>query len=80
VSGEDREDAVVFSVTDDGPGIPPGQQDRVFELFEQSSRDDEGTGIGLAICKRIVDRHEGDIWVESEPGEGATFYVSIPAQ
>jgi signal transduction histidine kinase len=78
VSGEDREDAVVFSVTDDGPGIPADQQERVFELFEQSNRDDEGTGIGLAICQRIVNRHEGDIWIESTPGEGATFHVSFP--
>ena len=78
VSGEEREDEVVFAVADDGPGIPPDQQDRVFELFEQSNRDDEGTGIGLAICQRIVNRHEGDIWIESEPGEGATFYVSLP--
>ncbi|AZH25450.1 sensor histidine kinase [Haloplanus aerogenes] len=78
VSGEDRDDAVVFSVADDGPGIPPAQQERIFEIFEQSDRDDEGTGIGLAICQRIVDRHEGDIWVESAEGEGATFYVSFP--
>ena len=78
VSGEEREDAVVFTVADDGPGIPPDQQGRVFELFEQSHRDDEGTGIGLAICQRIVNRHEGDIWIESTPGEGATFHVSFP--
>jgi signal transduction histidine kinase len=78
VSGDERDDAVVFSVSDDGSGIPPDQQERVFELFEQSNRDDEGTGIGLAICQRIVNRHEGDIWIESTPGEGATFYASFP--
>jgi signal transduction histidine kinase len=78
VSGEDGEDAVVFSVSDDGPGIPADQQERVFELFEQSNRDDEGTGIGLAICQRIVNRHEGDIWIESTPGDGATFHASFP--
>ncbi|GAB3317316.1 sensor histidine kinase [Haloplanus salinarum] len=80
VAGEEREDSVVFSVADDGPGIPADQQDRVFELFEQSSRDDEGTGIGLAICRRIVDRHGGDIWIESEEGEGTTFHVEFPTR
>ena len=78
VSGAEREDAVVFSISDDGPGIPSDQQERVFELFEQSDRDDGGTGIGLAICQRIVNRHEGDIWVESTPEEGATFHASFP--
>jgi signal transduction histidine kinase len=78
VDGEERADGVVLSVADNGPGIPPDQQERVFELFEQSSRDDDGTGIGLAICQRIVNRHEGEIWIESEDGEGATFYVEFP--
>jgi signal transduction histidine kinase len=78
VSGEERSDAVALSVTDNGPGIPPDQQERVFELFEQSSREDEGTGIGLAICQRIVNRHEGEIWVESDDGKGATFHVELP--
>jgi signal transduction histidine kinase len=80
VGGEEREDEVVFTVADDGPGIPADQQERVFELFEQSDRGDEGTGIGLAICQRIVNRHEGDIWIESTPGEGTTFHVSFPTR
>jgi signal transduction histidine kinase len=79
VGAVERGETVVFSVADDGPGIPADQHDRIFELFEQSSRSDDGTGIGLAICQRIVNRHEGDIWVESEAGEGATFYVELPA-
>jgi PAS domain S-box-containing protein len=78
VDGEAHADAVVFSITDNGPGIPPDQHERVFELFEQSSRDDDGTGIGLAICQRIVNRHEGDIWIESDEGEGTTFHVELP--
>jgi signal transduction histidine kinase len=78
VSARRREDAVVFSVADDGPGIPEGEQEAVFDLFEQRDRDSDGTGMGLAICQRIVDRHGGDIWVESEAGEGATFRFSIP--
>jgi PAS domain S-box-containing protein len=78
VGAERRDDAVVFSVADDGPGIPEDEQDAVFDLFEQRDRDSDGTGMGLAICRRIVDRHGGDIWVESEPGEGTTFRFSIP--
>jgi len=80
VDGEERTDTVVFSVADDGPGIPEDQQERMFELFEQSSRDDEGTGIGLAVCRRIVDRHEGDIWIESAEGEGTTFHIALPTR
>lgn len=71
-------DEWVFSVADNGPGIPPGQVDNVFELFAGS--DEEGsTGMGLAICRRIVERHDGEIWVESTPGEGSTFSFTVPA-
>jgi chemotaxis family two-component system sensor kinase Cph1 len=69
----------IFSVADNGEGIPENRQDRIFELFEQGSRDDEGTGIGLAICDRIVSRHGGEMWVESAEGAGTTFYFSIPS-
>ncbi|MEF8785022.1 MAG: ATP-binding protein [Haloarculaceae archaeon] len=78
IGATQHEDEVVFSVSDDGPGIPDSQQERIFEIFEQGSRDDEGTGIGLAICDRIVSRHDGEMWVESTEGEGTTFYFSIP--
>jgi chemotaxis family two-component system sensor kinase Cph1 len=78
VDAERDGDGVVFSVADDGPGIPADQQEGVFEIFEQGSRDDEGTGIGLAVCQRIVNRHGGDIWVESTAGEGATFRFRLP--
>lgn len=71
-------DEYVFSVSDDGPGIPETQQERVFELFKQGDRTADGTGIGLAICDRIVARHGGDIWVESDDGGGTTFFFSIP--
>jgi chemotaxis family two-component system sensor kinase Cph1 len=73
----DRE--VDFSVADDGPGIPEDQQERIFEIFEQGGRDDDGTGIGLAVCQRIVNRHGGDIWVESTDREGSTFHFTMPA-
>jgi signal transduction histidine kinase len=78
--GAERQDGeVVFSVSDDGPGIPENRQERIFEIFEQGSRDNDGTGIGLAICDRIVSRHGGSMSVESAEGEGATFSFSVPA-
>jgi PAS domain S-box-containing protein len=68
-----------LSVSDEGVGIDPGDADRIFEVFQSlHGPDDQGSGIGLALCKRIVERHGGDIWVESSPGEGATFSFTLP--
>jgi PAS domain S-box-containing protein len=71
----------VVSVEDEGIGIDPDDQNRVFEVFQRlhSHEEHEGTGIGLALCRRIIERHGGDIWVESESGEGSTFYFTLPA-
>ena len=73
---------VTVSVADEGIGIDPADADRIFEIFQRlhSREDHSGAGIGLALCERIVERHGGDIWVDSDPGEGATFYVTLPAQ
>jgi len=80
VGVEDEGDDYVFTVADDGVGIEPDQQDRVFDIFTRGERndDDDGTGIGLTLCKRIVNAHDGEITLESTPGEGTTFYIRIP--
>ncbi len=81
ISAERQGNRCVFSVADQGIGIDPEYVDQIFEIFNRLHSNDEcqGTGIGLSLCQKIVDHHGGDIWVDTEPGAGTTFYFTLPA-
>ena len=76
--GSDPSGNPVFFVRDNGMGIAPEYHERIFGLFDKLDAVSEGTGIGLALVKRIIEFHGGRIWVESEVGKGSTFYFTLP--
>lgn len=79
VGAREEEDAVVCWVRDNGSGIQPAYQDKVFELFERLDSRPPGTGVGLALVKRVVELHGGRVWIDSAGGgQGSTFYFTIP--
>jgi len=78
VGAEPRESDVLICVRDNGIGVPATHHETIFRVFERLNGSERpGTGMGLAICRRIVERHGGRIWVESEPGRGAAFYFTL---
>jgi hypothetical protein len=81
VSCKQETEQWTFAVKDNGIGIEPQYRERIFQIFQRlhTRQEFEGSGIGLAICKKIIERHGGQIWVESELGAGATVYFTIPS-
>ncbi len=70
----------VFYVKDNGMGVAPEYHERIFGLFNKLDAKSEGTGVGLALVKRIIEVHEGRIWIESKLGQGSTFLFTLPSQ
>ncbi|MGD1855104.1 MAG: ATP-binding protein [Leptolyngbyaceae cyanobacterium] len=79
ITAQQQPNSWIFSVQDNGIGIPENQQKRIFKLFQRlhNQREYQGYGIGLAICKKIVEHYQGTIWLESSPGEGTIFYFTL---
>jgi signal transduction histidine kinase len=79
ISAEEKDGIICCSVEDNGTGISSDYHDQIFRLFERPDSEVTGTGVGLALVKRIIEVHGGKIWVESEGlGCGSTFYFTLP--
>ena len=81
IQAEKQNNNWLFSIKDNGIGIEPGSKDRIFKIFQRLHTIDKykGTGIGLAVCKKAIQRHGGDIWIDSEVGKGTTFFFTMPS-
>ena len=80
MGGTRDKDEIRFYIRDHGQGIDPKYHQKIFALFQRLHNDRQGSGVGLAIVSRIMEIHNGRVWVESQPGEGATFWLAFPAQ
>jgi light-regulated signal transduction histidine kinase (bacteriophytochrome) len=81
IAAESRGNEQILSVRDNGIGFRPEYAEQIFGIFKRLHREEyPGTGIGLAICKRIVERHRGSIWARGEEGRGATFFFTMPGK
>ena len=80
ITGQQVNDQVVYCVRDNGIGIPEEHHSKIFEIFQRLNPSaTTGEGLGLSIVKKILSRHNGSIWVESEPGVGSRFFVLLPS-
>jgi signal transduction histidine kinase len=81
ISAQEKANEVIVAVKDTGLGISPERKEKLFRIDSNSStigtKNEKGTGIGLLLCKEFIEKHNGQIWVDSEPGKGSTFYFSI---
>jgi light-regulated signal transduction histidine kinase (bacteriophytochrome) len=77
---ERRDGKIFLTIEDNGRGVEPRYHEQIFGVFKRLNKETPGTGIGLAICKRIVEKHHGRMWVESDGRQGATFRVALPAE
>jgi len=77
-TGETKQNNSVYCVEDNGIGILSKYQKKIFQIFHKLNKEKSGDGMGLSIVKNIIDKHSGDIWIDSEKGKGTKFYISIP--